>query len=100
MNILLPLSSGSIDDAMLVNLDKVVSWGFFDLTEGRVKKFEFYDDRNDIEEMIDCVIVASKDDYIWPFMEESIPILEAPVQREIDDIVEAFLFKELYEITH
>ncbi len=100
MNILLPLSSSSIDDAMLVNLDKVVSWGFFNLMEGRVQKFEFYDDRNDIKEMIDCVIVASKDDYIWPFMEESIPILEAPVQREIDDIVEAFLFKELYEITY
>ncbi len=100
MNILLPLSSSSIDDAMLVNLDKVVSWGFFNLMEGRVQKFEFYDDRNDIKEMIDCVIVASKDDYIWPFMEESIPVLEAPVQREIDDIVEAFLFKELYEITY
>ena len=100
MNILLPLSSSSIDNAMLVNLDKVVSWGFFNLLEGRVQKFEFYDDRNDIKEMIDCVIVASKDDYIWPFMEESIPILEAPVQREIDDIVEAFLFKELYEITY
>jgi hypothetical protein len=69
------------------------------LSEGKVQKIEYLDDRTKYTEWIDVVVVASKDDYVWPFMEESIPVLEAPVQREIDDVIEAFLFKELYEVT-
>jgi hypothetical protein len=98
MIILMPLSAKEEDEGKLVNLDKVVIWGFFELLEGRVQKVEYFEDRNEYKEMIDVVVVADKNDYIWPFMEESIPILEAPIQREIEDVIEAFLFKELYEV--
>jgi hypothetical protein len=99
MIILMPLSAKVEEEGVLVNLDKVAIWGFFELSEGKVQKIEYLDDRTKYTEWIDVVVVASKDDYVWPFMEESIPVLEAPVQREIDDVIEAFLFKELYEVT-
>ncbi len=99
MIILMPLSAKKEENGKLVNLDKVVIWGFFDLQEGRVQKIEYFEDRNDYTQWIDVVVVADKNDYIWPFMEESIPVLEAPIQRDIDDVIEAFLFKELYEVT-
>jgi hypothetical protein len=98
MIILMPLSAKKEDAGKLVNLDKVVIWGFFDLQDGRVQKIEYFEDRNEYKAMIDVVVVADKNDYIWPFMEESIPVLEAPVQKEIEDVIEAFLFKELYEV--
>jgi hypothetical protein len=98
MTILMPLSAKEEDEGQLVNLDKVVIWGFFELLEGRVQKIEYFEDRTEYKAMIDVVVVADKNDYIWPFMEESIPVLEAPIQREIDDVIEAFLFKELYEV--
>jgi len=99
MMILMPLSAKEEEGGALVNLDKVVIWGFFDLQDGKVQNIEYLEDRNDYKAMIDVVVVADKNDYVWPFFEESIPVLEAPTQREIDDVIEAFLFKELYEIT-
>ena len=99
MIILMPLSAKVEENGVLVNLDKVVIWGFFDLHEGKVQKIEYLEDRTKYSAWIDVVVVASKDDYVWPFMEESIPVLEAPIQREIDNVIEAFLFKELYEVT-
>jgi hypothetical protein len=99
MIILMPLAAKVEESGVLVNLDKVAIWGFFDLADGKVQSIEYLEDRNDYKAMIDVVVVADKNDYIWPFMEESIPVLEAPVQREIDDVIEAFLFKELYEVT-
>lgn len=99
MIILLPLTAKVEDEGQLVNLDKVAMWAFVDLQEGKVQKIEYLEDRSEYKEWIDVVVVASKHDYVWPFMEESIPVLEAPVQREVDDVIEAFLFKELYEVT-
>jgi hypothetical protein len=98
MLILLPLSSKDIEQAQLVNLDKVSIWGLVNLEDGKIQKIDFYPTWEEIEEMFDCVVVADKADYVWPFFEQSIPVLEAPIQRSIDDVIEAFIFKELYEV--
>ena len=100
MLILLPLDGKDAEEAKLTNLDKVVVWGLVDLQDGKVQKIDFFDDWTTIEAFFDCVVVADKGDYVWPFMEQSIPVLEAPMQRYIDDVIEAFLFKELYEVNH
>jgi len=100
MLILLPLDGKNTDESQLTNLDKVVAWGLVDLQEGKVQKIDFYTTWEEIEEFFDCVVVADKGDYVWPFMEQSIPVLEAPMQRSIEDVIEAFLFKELYEVTN
>ncbi len=98
MLILLPLDSDDPPKAKLVSLEKVVVWGLVDLESGKIRKIDFYEDRHEIEDFVDCVVVTSKYEHIWPFVEESIPVLEAPVQRSIEDVIEAFLFKELYEV--
>jgi len=100
MLILMPLDSKDLDEAKLSKIEEVKIWGLFELVEGKVKDVGFYDNWEDIEEFFDCVIVTSKLEYIWPFKEQSIPVLEAPTQRYVDDIIEAFLFKELYEVTN
>ncbi len=98
MTILLPLTAKVEERGKLANLDKVRVWAFVDLSEGKIQKIDYFEDRHEYTQWIDVVVVASKDDYIWPFIEESIAVLEAPIQREVDDVIEAFLFKELYEV--
>jgi hypothetical protein len=98
MLILLPLDGRDMEVSQLTNLDKVVAWGLVDLQDGKVQKIDFYATWEEIEAFFDCVVVADKGDYVWPFMEQSIPVLEAPIQRTIEDVIEAFLFKELYEV--
>lgn len=97
MLILMPLDNQG-DDAKLCNIDDVKTWGLFDLQDGKVQKVDYFEDWLKIEEFFDCVIVTSQGEYVWPFKEQSIPVLEAPIQRDIDDVIEAFLFKELFEV--
>ena len=100
MLILLPLDGKDTDEAKLTNLDKVVIWGLVDLQDGKIQKIDSFEDWTTIEAFFDCVVVVDKGEYVWPFMEQSIPVLEAPIQRTIEDVIEAFLFKELYEVNH
>ena len=48
---------------------------------------------------IDAVVVINDLEYVWPFMDEGIIALIAPYQKSIDEIVEAFLFKDLHDFT-
>ncbi len=98
MLILLPLDSRDSEEAQLTNLSKVTTWGLVDLQEGKVQKIDFYDDWEAIDDYFECVVVVSAQDDIEAFKEQSIPVLEAQMQRSIDDVMEAFLFRELYEI--
>ena len=98
MLILMPLDSKELDVAKLCKIDDAKTWGLFTLEEGRIQDVLFYEDWQQIDEFFDCVIVVSKLEYVWPFKEQSIPVLEAPIQRAVDDVIEAFLFKELYEV--
>ena len=98
MNILIPVDINDIDEAQLALLDNTKHWLLLDFNEGKVQKSNFYQTREEISQWIDVVIVQNDKEYVWPFMEENIAVLVAPMQRYIDDIVEAFLFKELHDL--
>lgn len=98
MNILIPIDDSDIDEAQIVSIDDVNYWLLLELTEGKVVKSEFYQSREEISDWVDVIIVNSQKEYVWPFMEEGIAVLVAPLQKSIDDIIEAYLFKELHDI--
>ena len=92
------MDSDDVQEAQLVSLNDVKKWALINLEEGQVVEINHYDTREEINEWIDTVVVINNFEHVWPFMEEQIMVLVAPMQRSIDDIVEAFLFKELHEI--
>jgi len=98
MLILIPLDSNKRHEAVITTLDQTKSWALIELDEGEIKNISFHKRREEISEWIDCVIVENDQEYVWPFMEENITVLVAPVQKSIDEIVEAFLFKELHDL--
>jgi len=98
MNLLIPVDDSDIDEAQIVPVDSVKYWLLLELTEGKIIKSEFYQSREEISDWVDVIIVNSQKEYVWPFMEEGIAVLVAPLQKAIDDIVEAYFFKELHEI--
>ncbi|SFO93540.1 hypothetical protein [Hydrogenimonas thermophila] len=97
MLIELPLSSRDLDEAWLTTMDDALVWGLIDFDEGEVKRVEFYDSREDIEEMVDYAIVAKQGEPIWPMIEENIFVLVAREGASIDEVMEGFKFKELHE---
>jgi hypothetical protein len=99
MNILIPVDCTDEDEAQLVSLDNMKSWILLEFEDGRVIKSSFFDTKDEIKDWIDVMIVISNKEYVWPYMEEGIAILVAPLQRYIEDIMEAYIFKELHELT-
>lgn len=99
MNILLPLDSNIEDEAKLTKLNDAQFWGLMVMEEGRMQSLDIYETQDEITDMIDCVIVQNETEYVWPYMEQNIAVLIAPTQRYVEDIVEAYIFKELYDMS-
>ena len=99
MTILIPVDSKNRDECIISSIEENKAWAFVTLDEGRVLNVEFYDRREDIIVWIDAVVVINELEYVWPFMDEGIMALIAPSQKSIDEIVEAFLFKDLHDFT-
>jgi predicted Fe-Mo cluster-binding NifX family protein len=98
MNILIPVDNNDIDEAKITLLDNTKYWLLIEFFEGRVTKSDFYENRKEISDWIDVVIVKNDKEYIWQFMEDGIAVLVAPTQVYVEDVIEAYLFKELYDL--
>ncbi len=99
MTVLIPTNSTSRHEAQISSMEENQSWAFVTLDEGQIESCNFFERREDILEWIDAVVVINEQEYVWPFMEEGVIVLIAPVQRSIDEIIEAFLFKELHDLS-
>ena len=100
MYILLPLSCESEDEAKLVKIDEAKVWGQISIDEGKMSQLKFSKDKNDFENFSECIVVVDDNEYVWPFLELSMMVLVAHTQRYIEDIVEAYLFKELHDLAY
>jgi hypothetical protein len=98
MNIIIPVDGKDIEESQISKLDDAKAWILMEFEDGKFIKEEFYDKKEDIADWIDIAIVSSDKEYVWPFMEEGITVLVAPMQKYIEDIQEAFLFKELHDL--
>ena len=93
-NLIIPLNN----DNNIVSLEEMKQWALIKFENGKNYNIEYYTDKNEIEDYIDCVIVKSQNEYVWPFMEENIAVLVAPYQEILDEVIEAFIFKELHDL--
>jgi len=100
MLIELPLSSRDLGEAWLTTMDDAKVWGLIDFDEGEVKRVEFFDSREEIEQIVDYAIVAKQGEPIWPMIEDNIFVLVAREGASIDEVMEGFKFKELHEASY
>lgn len=98
MNLLIPVDCNKRHEALLTTLDSSNDWAFVELEEGQISKCTFYKERTDIECWVETVVVINEQEYVWQFIEENIMVLVAPTQRSIDEVVEAYLFRELHDL--
>ena len=97
MLILIPVDNNDIDEAQITAIDDAKYWALLEFSEGKVQKSSFFDNYTDIEDYMEVIIIKDNSQYIWPFEELGMAVLIAPTQRYIEDIMEAFIFKELYD---
>ena len=93
MNILIPLDN----EQNISYISEPKEWAVVTLDNGNKINEKRYKSKNDIKELIDFVVVKDKNEDVDDFLDEDIGILIAPYKMNTDEIIEAFIFRELYE---
>ena len=99
MKIIIPVDVDDLEEAKITSLNEAAFWLHFEMEEGRAKNEKFYETWQTID-WIDIVIVKNPNEYVWQFMEQNITVLVASTQIYFEDIVEAYIFKELYDLNN
>ena len=82
----------------ITKLIDVNSWALVDFDRGEVQSIKFFDKREDFSDWVDFIILANKFESYIDFMNEGMMVLSVREERTIEDIIEAFKFKELDEV--
>jgi len=98
VKILLPMDSDDTQEGQLVSINDAKTWALVDLEAGQVVEINFFDTKEDVNDWVDAVVVIGDFEPVMEFIEQQTMVLVAHTQRDIDDIVEAFLFKELHDL--
>lgn len=99
MLLLLPMDGDDTQESELTGILNAAHWATVEVEEGRVVEINFYTDRSEIEGWLDAVIVTNNYEPVMEFIDNQMMVLVAPHQRTIDDIVEAYLFRELHDLS-
>ncbi len=94
MKIALPLEQNSKNAKISVIAD-AKAWA---LIEPKSGDMEIFQTKEEIKNRADYIVIKDKNEDIEEFLDEGIDILIAPFQESVEDIVEAYMFKELYEL--
>ena len=99
MLIWVPVQKEDALTSKIVPQVEATKWALIDFDEGEVKSLRFYDSTSDFSDgWVDFVILANKFENYLDFMNEGLMCLVVREEKTIEDIVEAFKFKELDEI--
>ncbi len=98
MLILIPVDGVDEKLSTITTLSNIKKWALVTFDDGVISKVDFYDDRSTIEaEWIDFIILENKFENYLDFMNEGMMVLVRRKEESIEDIMEAFRFKELDE---
>ena len=83
------------------NITKVVDvkfWALAELDGGTIKDITFYENREDFDDWVDCIVMKDKYESSMDFMNEGMMVLTIREQETISEVIESFIFRELDEV--
>ena len=99
MNIAIPVDGTDSKKSEITKLAQVSRWALVEFDEGVSRGINFYNSRAEFPEVfVDFAILENKFENYMEFMEEGSMVLVTREERSIEDIIEAFKFKELDEV--
>ena len=100
MYLLVPMDTDEVQEASITKIEDSKIWAQLLIEEGQLVEVNHNLDKDAFENFSEAAVVINDNEYVWPFMEKSMMVLVAHTQRSIDDIVEAYLFKELHDLAY
>jgi len=96
--ILIPVDGTDEKLSKITTIANLQKWALIDFDKGVAESISFYDDRESIGvDWIDFIILENKFENYLDFMNEGMMVLIRREEESIEDILEAFRFKELDE---
>lgn len=93
------MNGDDTQESELTGILTATHWATVEVEEGKVVEINFYTDRTQIDGWLDAVIVTNNYEPVMEFIDNQMMVLVAHTQRTIDDIVEAYLFRELHDLS-
>ncbi len=100
MLVLLPMDTAEVQTAKLTTVFDVKIWAQLRIEEGELVEVIHNTQFDAFENFSEAVVVGSDGEPVMSFMELNMMVLVAHTQRTIDDIVEAYLFRELHDLAY
>jgi predicted Fe-Mo cluster-binding NifX family protein len=98
MLIWIPVDGNDKKHSKVTTVANLKQWALIDFDEGEVKSTRFYATHEDFGEWVDFVILANKFEPYIEYMNEGMVVLCVREEETIEEIIEAFKFKELDEV--
>jgi len=87
------------DNKEIISELVATSWAVVDFDNGSIQSTKFYNTKADIDApFLDFVVLANKFENYMEFMNEGSMVLVVREEKSVEDIIEAFKFKELDEV--
>ncbi|MEA3455305.1 MAG: hypothetical protein U9R26_02250 [Campylobacterota bacterium] len=98
MLILIPLDGADEKSSKITTVMNVKKWALVNFDAGETQSVAFFDDRTQTgADWIDFVVLENKFENYLDFMEEGMMVLVRREEETVEEIIEAFKFKELDE---
>lgn len=100
MLLLMPVDIANKDEARLAKVFEAKTWAQVDVEDGKVQSVKFSDTFDGFDDISEAVVLENDGENPMMFMDYNMMPLVAHTQRSIDDIVEAYLFRELHDLAY
>ena len=100
MLVLIPINSDDVHEALITSVMEAKIWAQLRIEEGELVEVLHNEKFDAFEDWSEAVVVNSDGESVMDFLNMSMMILVAHTQKTIDEIVEAYLFRELHDLAY
>lgn len=100
MYILIPMDSENVQEAEITAVNDAKIWAQVLVEEGEVVEILHNEQWDKFDALSEAVVVKQDGENVFQFMDYNMMVLVAHTQKTIDDIVEAYLFRELHDMAY
>jgi len=100
MLVLVPMNSDEVQEAEITKVFDAKIWAQLRIEEGELVEVLHNEKYDGFENWSEAVVVCNDAEPVMDFMNMSMIVLVAHTQKTIDEIVEAYLFRELHDLAY
>lgn len=100
MLVVVPMDSTDVQEANITPVLEAKKWAQLRIEEGELVEVLHADTYDGFENWSEAVVVNNDAEPVMDFINMSMIVLVAHTQKTIDEIVEAYLFRELHDLAY